>query len=55
MPSLLDLGFEVDTKNIDMVFVLDIRQDALQILKDDGKLMTNIPFVGAMIDLTCRG
>ncbi|MFA7189500.1 MAG: hypothetical protein WC117_05410 [Sphaerochaetaceae bacterium] len=51
VPSLLDLGFEVDTKNIDMVFVLDIRQDALQILKDDGKLMTNIPFVGAVIDL----
>ena len=50
-PSFLDLGMEVKTKNVNMVFILDIRQDALQILKDDGKIMSNIPFVGAMIDL----
>ena len=50
-PGFLDLGLTVDTDKVDMVFILDVRQDTLQHFKDDGKIMTNIPFVGAMIDL----
>ncbi len=50
-PGFLDIGFVVDTDKVGMVFLLDIRQDTLQHFKDDGKILTNIPFVGAMIDL----
>ncbi len=50
-PGFLDIGMTVDTDKIDMVFILDIRQDTFQHFKDDGKILTNIPFVGAMIDL----
>lgn len=50
-PGFLDIGFVVDTDKVGMVFLLDIRQDTFQHFKDDGKILTNIPFVGAMIDL----
>ncbi len=50
-PGFLDIGMTVDTDKVDMVFVLDIRQDTFQHFKDSGKILTNIPFVGAVIDL----
>lgn len=50
-PGFLDIGFVVDTDKVGMVFLLDIRQDTFQHFNDDGKILTNIPFVGAMIDL----
>lgn len=50
-PGFLDIGFVVDTDKVGMVFLLDIRQDTFQHFKDNGKILTNIPFVGAMIDL----
>ncbi len=50
-PGFLDLGMTVDTDKVDMVFILDIRQDTLQHFKDNGKILTNIPFVGAFIEL----
>ncbi len=50
-PGFLDIGFVVDADKVGMVFLLDIRQDTFQHFKDNGKILTNIPFVGAMIDL----
>ena len=50
-PGFLDIGFVVDTDKVGMVFLLDIRQDTFQHFKDNGKILTNIPFVGSMIDL----
>ncbi len=50
-PGFLDIGFVVDTDKVGMVFLLDIRQDTFQHFKDNGKILTNIPFVGAIVDL----
>lgn len=50
-PGFMDIGFTVDTEKIDMVFILDLRQDTFQHFKDSGKILTNIPFLGAIIDL----
>lgn len=50
-PGFLDVGFVVDTDKVGMVFLLDIRQDTFQHFKDNGKILTNIPFVGAIVDL----
>ena len=50
-PGFLDIGFVVDTDKVGMVFLLDIRQDTFQHFKDNGRILANIPFVGAMIDL----
>lgn len=50
-PGFLDIGFVVDADKVGMVFLLDIMQDTFQHFKDNGKILTNIPFVGAMIDL----
>ena len=51
-PSFLDFGFEVDTKNFDLVLRVDIMQDLLPCLEDFGSVKTNIPFVGGLLDLT---
>lgn len=50
-PSMLDLGFVAETDHFNIVFLLDVCQDYLQNLKDSGQNKTNIPFVGAFIDL----
>ncbi len=50
-PSFLDLGFVVDTDHFGIVFALDLRQDTLQNFNNDGSNKTNIPFVGALIEL----
>lgn len=51
VPSVLDIGFTAKTDNVNMALILDIRQDPLHLLKDDGKLLSNIPFVSGMIEL----
>lgn len=50
-PSILDLGFEMQTEHFGLVFSLDLRQDTLELFNNDGKNKTNIPFVGALIEL----
>lgn len=50
-PSFLDIGLSVDTEKVDMVFLLDITQDSFTLFKDSGDVKTNIPFLGAIIDL----
>ena len=50
-PGFLDVGLVVDTDKVGMVFLLDIRQDTFQHFKDNGGILTNIPFVGAIVDL----
>lgn len=50
-PGFLDVGLVVDTDKVGMVFLLDIRQDTFQHFKDNGRILTNIPFVGAIVDL----
>ncbi len=51
IPSVLDLGMELNTDLVNLVFRIDVRQDTLQLLQDDGKFFTNIPFVDGLIDL----
>lgn len=50
-PGFLDIGLVVDTDKVGIVFLLDVRQDTFQHFKDDGKILTNVPFLGAMVDL----
>lgn len=51
-PGFMDIGMTVDTEKVDMVFLLDIRQDVFPHFKDDGKILTNIPFLGgSLVDL----
>lgn len=50
--SFLDFGFDASYKNLHMVFRLDIMQDVLKNLQGPSSLSTNIPFVGALLDLS---
>lgn len=51
VPTFMDLGLEARTDNFRLVFLMDIGQDTLQRMKDNGNIKTNIPFVGATLDL----
>lgn len=51
-PSFLDLGFEVNTKNFNLVTRFDFIQDPFANMSKRSSINTNIPFMGAGIDLT---
>ena len=50
--SFLDLGFEVNSKNFNLVARFDIMQDPFANMTKRQSIYTNIPFVGAGVDLT---
>ncbi|MBR6348090.1 MAG: hypothetical protein IKR80_03960 [Spirochaetales bacterium] len=45
-PAFMNLGFELDTDAVDMVVLVDFMQDIFVQMRDHGKLLTNVPFVG---------
>ena len=52
-PSFMNLGFTLDTDNVDMVVLVDFMQDIFLQIRDRAKLLTNVPFInGANLDLT---
>ena len=51
-PSFLDFGFVAKSKNFGLVARFDIMQDVLTNLEEPSSLKTNIPFIGALLDLT---
>ena len=51
--DFMNLGFVVDTDMIDIVSITDILQDSFMQFTNDGRIMSNVPFVnGASVDLT---
>ena len=51
-PSFLDLGIEVNEENFNFVTRFDFMQDPFATMQKSRSIYTNIPFVGAGIDLT---
>ncbi len=52
-PAFMDVGFELDTENVDMVVTVDVLQDVFVQMRDHERLFSNIPFLnGGNLDLT---
>lgn len=51
-PSFLDLGLEVNTECFNLVTRFDIMQEPFANMQNQSSIYTNIPFLGAGIDLT---
>lgn len=52
-PAFMNLGFELDTDNVDMVVTVDVLQDIFSQIRDHESIYTNTPFLnGANVDLT---
>ncbi|MBQ1983178.1 MAG: hypothetical protein II232_00950, partial [Spirochaetaceae bacterium] len=50
--SFLDLGFEINTDNFNLVTRFDFMQDPFANMTKRSEIYTNVPFLGAMVDLT---
>ncbi len=51
-PSFIDLGFEVNTKNFNLITRFDFMQDPFANMTKRSSIYTNIIFLGAAVDLT---